>query len=324
MWFVEGDQRTMKADPAAGFGYAPAHDVPVAYIERVRSYYQALGFGTPYEWAHYAEAPFHRLAKPLAACRVAAVTTAAPWQPEAGDAPPGAAYHAAAKFFSVYSSESAVDPRLRIDHVAIDFDHTRGDDVGAFFPLAALREAAAAGRIGAVAPRWHGLPTQRSHRATLQIDVPELVARCTADAVDAALLVPNCPVCHQSVSLAARALEQRGIATVVMGCAKDIVEHVGVPRLLFSDFPLGNGAGRPHDRDSQRQTLALALDLLERAFAPRTTLQSPLRWSASADWKLDYCNALRLSADELIRRRAAFDEAKRVAKHTRGPAAAMP
>lgn len=327
--FVEAGQRTMNAGATAGFGYAPAHDVPVAYLERVRSYYQALGYGAPYEWAHHAEVPFQRLAKPLARCRVAVITTAAPWRPEAGDAPPGMAstgmaYHAAAKFFTVYSGDSTVDPRLRIDHVAIDFDHTRGDDTGAFFPLATLRQAAAAGRIGEVAPRWHGLPTQRSHRTTLQVDVPELTARCLADAVDAALLVPNCPVCHQSVSLAARSLEQRGIATVVMGCAKDIVEHVGVPRLLFSDFPLGNGAGRPHDRDAQRQTLGLALDLLEHAFAPRTTLQSPLRWSASADWKLDYCNALRLSADELARRRAAFDEAKRVARHARGSAASMP
>ena len=35
-----------------------------------------------------------------------------------------------------------------------------------------------------------------------------------------------------------------GIPTVVMGCAKDIVEHCGVPRFLFSDFPLGNAAGQ--------------------------------------------------------------------------------
>ncbi len=81
-----------------------------------------------------------------------------------------------------------------------------------------------------------------------------------------------------------------------MGCAKDIVEHVGVPRLLFSDFPLGNAAGRPHDAASQEATLELALRLLETAPAARTTVQSPLRWSASADWKLDYCNVERLSA----------------------------
>lgn len=322
--FVEGGQRTMNAGATAVHGYAPAHDEPVAYLERVRSYYQALGYDTPYDWAHHAAVPFHRLDKPLAGCRIAVITTAAPWRPEAGDTRPGMAYHAAAKFFAVYSASSDVDPRLRIDHVAIDFDHTRGDEPGAFFPLAALREAARAGRIGAVAPRWHGLPTQRSQRATLQVDVPELLARCRADAADAVLLVPNCPVCHQSVSLAACALEAAGIATVVMGCARDIVEFVGAPRLLFSDFPLGNGAGRPHDRESQRQTLAMALDLLEQAEAPRTTLQSPLRWNASADWKLDYCNVDRLSAGELARRRAAFDEAKRIAKHARGAAAAMP
>ena len=64
-----------------------------------------------------------------------------------------------------------------------------------------------------------------------------------------------------------------------MGCAKDIVEHVGVPRFVFSDFPLGNAAGRPRDLASQDATLALALDLLEAAPAARTTVQSPLRWS---------------------------------------------
>ena len=69
-------------------------------------------------------------------------------------------------------------------------------------------------------------------------------------------------MCHQSVSLAARYLEQHGIATVVMGCARDIVEHCGVPRFVFSDFPLGNAAGRPFDEDSQRITLWIALDLL--------------------------------------------------------------
>ena len=131
----------------------------------------------------------------------------------------------------------------------------------AWFPLTALRESAASGRIGSVAPRFHGLPTNRSHRTTLDVDCPEVVALCKVDGVDAAILVPNCPVCHQSVSLAARMLEENGIATVVMGCARDIVEYVGVPRLLFSDFPLGNAAGRPNDRASQTFTLGLAFEV---------------------------------------------------------------
>ena len=293
-----------------------AHDAPIAYLERVREYYQALGYGAPYVWAHHAEVPFTRLARPLAACRVALVTTAAPYQPGMGDQGPGAPYNAAAKFYRVYSGDTRRDHDLRIAHLAIDRDHTTGEDQATWFPLAALRRAAASGRIGAVAPRFHGAPTNRSQRAT-RADAAEIVARCRADGADAALLVANCPVCHQTLALVARALEAEGIATVVMGCARDIVEHVGVPRFLFADFPLGNAAGRPRDPTSQDALVALALDLLEAAPAARTTVQSPLRWSDSADWKLDYCNVARLAPEEIARRRAAFDAGKAQARSLR-------
>jgi glycine/betaine/sarcosine/D-proline reductase family selenoprotein B len=298
--------------------FAAPHDAPIPYLQRIRDYYVGLGYGKPYVWAHYAHVPFHRLAKPLSGATVTIVTTAAPYQPGRGDQGPGAPYNAAAKFFTVYSGDTLQDHDLRISHIAIDRAHTKADDSGTFFPLAALRDAAVRGRIGRVAPRFHGLPTNRSHRTTLEVDCPEVVARCRADGVDAALLVSNCPVCHQSVSLAARLLEAAGIATVVMGCAKDIVEHVGVPRLLFSDFPLGNAAGRPGDPASQAATLGLALALLEAAPAARTTVQSPLVWDAvSPDWKLDYSNIARLSPEEIARRRAEFDRGKEVAKAMR-------
>lgn len=124
-------------------------------------------------------------------------------------------------------------------------------------------------------------------------------------------------MCHQTVSLAARHLEDNGIATLVMGCAKDIVEYCGVPRFLFSDFPLGNAAGRPHDRPSQDSTLELALRVLETAPAPRTTVQSPLRWSADPSWKRDYSDVARLTPEELRRRRAEFDHQKEVARTIR-------
>ena len=124
-------------------------------------------------------------------------------------------------------------------------------------------------------------------------------------------------MCHQTVSLAARHLEENGIATIIMGCAKDIVEHCGVPRFLFSDFPLGNAAGRPRDSGSQAFTLELALQLLESAPAARTTVQSPLRWSADPSWKLDYSNIDRLSPEEIQRRRQEFDRQKEIAKTIR-------
>src|SRR5207249_12016642 len=201
-------------------------------------------------------------------------------------------------------------------HVAIDRKHTSMEDSGTWFPLPALRRAAAQGRVQ-LAKRFHGAPTNRSQRHTIAVDAPEILARCVEDEADAALLVPNCAVCHQTVGLIARHLEANGIATVVMGCAKDIVERCGVPRFLFSDFPLGNSAGRPRDRESQAFTLDLALSVLESAPAPRTTVQSPLKWSADPDWKLDYCNIERLGPEENARRRAEFDQGKAQARSVR-------
>jgi len=292
-------------------------DAPIPYMQRIREYYLALGYGAPYEWAHYADVPFHMLYKPVDECCIALITTAAPYQPDKGDQGPGAPYNASAKFYSVYSGGTALDHDLRISHVAIDRDHTTAEDSGSYFPLPALRNCLADGRIGSVAERFHGAPTNRSQRITLDVDCPELVARCKADGVDAAILVANCPVCHQTVSLAARTLEENGIATVIMGCAKDIVEYVGAPRLLFSDFPLGNAAGRPNDKASQAFTLELALRLLEDATAARTTVQSPLTWNSHPDWKLDYSNVARLTAGEITRRRAEFDAGREQARALR-------
>src|SRR5688572_32706398 len=102
-----------------------------------------------------------------------------------------------------------------------------------------------------------------------------------------------------------------------MGCAKDIVEHCGVPRFLFSDFPLGNSAGRPFDLASQAQTLELALRVLESAPGARTTVQSPLRWSEDAAWKKDFNDLGKLTPEKLAERRKEFEVVKSVAKAKR-------
>jgi hypothetical protein len=302
-------------------GFAPDDDAPIPYMARTRAYYQAIGYDTPYRWAHYVDAPFQPLRKPLARSRVAIVTTAAAFDAAKGDQGPGAKYNGGAKFYSVYDGDTSDTHDLRISHIAYDRIHTSADDSGTWFPLPQLKLFAGSGRIGDIAPHFFGAPTNRSHRVTVETDAPEILARCRADGVDAAVLVPNCPVCHQTVSLVARHLETNGISTVVMGCAKDIVEHAAVPRFLFSDSPLGNSAGKPHDPDSQAFTLELALRVLESAPGPQTTVQSPLRWSSDASWKRDYSNVAQMSAEELARRRHEFDAQKEIARSIRESAA---
>jgi hypothetical protein len=298
-------------------GFAPDYDSPIPYMHRTRAYYAAIGYTTPYRWAHFQAAPFTPLSKALKQSKVAIITTAAPYQPGKGDQGPGAAYNGGAKFYTVYSGDTARDHDLRISHIGYDRAHTSATDSGTWFPLPALRRAAAAGRIGVGAARFHGAPTNRSHRVTVETDAPEILARVREDAADVAIVVPNCPVCHQTSTLVARHLEANGIPTVVMGCAKDIVEHAAAPRFLFSDFPLGNSAGKPHDVASQDRTLELALRLLESAPGPRTTMQSPMRWNDDAKWKLDYLNPGQIGEAELKRRREEFDRQKELARPNR-------
>ncbi len=107
------------------------------------------------------------------------------------------------------------------------------------------------------------------------------------------------------MSLVSRHLEANGIPTVVIGSAKDIVEECGVARFVFSDFPLGNPCGRPYDAAMQRGIVGIALDLLESARFPRTTVVAPYRWSDDESWKENYAKvdpekleALRRAGDE--------------------------
>jgi D-proline reductase (dithiol) PrdB len=94
-------------------------------------------------------------------------------------------------------------------------------------------------------------------------------------------------VCHQTVSLVARHLEENGLSTVIMGSARDIVEECGVARFIFTDFPLGNPCGKPWDVAMQQSIVGMALDLLEHAWMPRTTIQTPFSWGNDA-WRENF------------------------------------
>src|ERR1700731_17597 len=176
------------------FGFAPDDDAPIPYMARPREYYAAIGYTTPYRWAHHVDAPFQPLRKPLNQSRVAIVTTAAPFDPAKGDQGPGAKYNGGAKFYTVYDGDTSKPHDLRISHIAYDRVHTSADDRGTWFPLPQLLGLAGDRQIGEVAPRFFGAPTNRSQRVTIETDAPEILARCQADEVAAAVLVPNCPV----------------------------------------------------------------------------------------------------------------------------------
>jgi hypothetical protein len=164
-------------------------DLPIRYIDRSRAYYLALGYDNPYRWAHNEDVPFTPLKKPVRKSRVGLVTTAAPFNPEAGNQGPWAPYNAAAKFTEVYSMLIDTPPDLRISHLGYDRKHTSAEDINAYFPLQRLKEAAADGRIGELSSRFYGVPTLRSQRLTMERHAPAVLDLCREDGIDAAVLV---------------------------------------------------------------------------------------------------------------------------------------
>jgi len=93
--------------------------------------------------------------------------------------------------------------------------------------------------------------------------LPRLVARLQRYEVQAALLIPASRLCHQSVSLVARAIEQAEIPTMTLAVVKDVIESVRPPRAALYEGELGNVAGKPNWPEHQRRVLDEALRLIE-------------------------------------------------------------
>lgn len=154
----------------------------MSYIDGSRRFYAGAGYATPYEWATHGNAPFTALARPLSECTVGVVTTSyfTDAQPDTFD---GRSDH-------TFARPLADADQLHNDRLQWDKDETHTRDPETYLPLQRLAEAAAAGRIGGVSPRFYGVPTVYSHNHTLRHSAPETEQAMRADGVDVALLVP--------------------------------------------------------------------------------------------------------------------------------------
>lgn len=98
--------------------------------------------------------------------------------------------------------------------------------------------------------------------------LPKLVDRLKRYEVQAALLIPASPLCHQSVALAARAIEQAGIPTMMLSVEREVIQRVHPPRAGFYKGQFGSVVGQPNWPEHQRRVLDEALRWIESASQP--------------------------------------------------------
>ena len=142
-----------------------------------------------YPWRRLDPVPWTSLAKPLAECRVALVSSAGFYAKD--QIPFDNTIRGGDPSFRVLPSEASADP-LENNHRSESFDHRPMlRDLNVALPLDRMRELARDGRIGALNPRT--LSFMGSLTATRRFvgeTVPEAASWLVEDEVDVALLVP--------------------------------------------------------------------------------------------------------------------------------------
>jgi D-proline reductase (dithiol) PrdB len=138
------------------------------------------------------------------------------------------------------------------------------EDMNAQVPIERLKEFEGNGIIGQLNPVFWSLcgfiPNAARFAATT---LPELVERVRRYEVQAALLVPASRLCHQTMSITARAIESAGIPTMMLAVDRDVVEQARPPRAAYYPGELGCVVGKPNWPEYQRRVLDEALRLVE-------------------------------------------------------------
>ena len=104
------------------------------------------------------------------------------------------------------------------------------------------------------------------------------------------------------MGLTARHLEANGLPTVIIGSAIDIIEHCGVPRFLYTDFPLGNPCGVPYDHGMQLSIINQAIAMFRSASEANTTERTTYIWSEDNSWRDGYSKVDKSNREELAQR----------------------
>ena len=97
----------------------------------------------------------------------------------------------------------------------------------------------------------------------VETTLPKLIERLSHYDVHGVLLIPASSLCHQSVGLAARAIELAGMPTVCLAVDRQTIEKVRPSRAGYYQGDLGSVVGKPNWPEHQRRVLDEALRWLE-------------------------------------------------------------
>lgn len=137
-------------------------------------------------------------------------------------------------------------------------------DRNAQIPIERLMEYEANAVIGRLNHVWWSLSSYVPNaRLIAEQTAPQIAERVARYEVQAALLVPASRLCHQTLGIVARALEQAGIPTIMLSVDRSMTDRVRPPRSAYYDGEFGSVVGKPNWKQYQLRVLDETLRWLE-------------------------------------------------------------
>ena len=138
------------------------------------------------------------------------------------------------------------------------------EDRNSQIPIDRLREYQENAVIGQLNNVWWSVSPFIPNAARVAEELgPALVERLQRYEVRAALLIPASRLCHQTLGIIARSIEESGIPTMMISVDRDLSDRVRPPRSAYYKGEFGSVAGKPNFREYQLRVLDESIRWIE-------------------------------------------------------------
>ncbi len=134
------------------------------------------------------------------------------------------------------------------------------EDRNAQVPVDRLLGYEANSVIGALNNVWWSVSSYIPNAARVADELaPQIAQRLHRYEVQAALIIPASRLCHQTLGIVARAVEESGIPTMMISVDPKLTDMIRPPRTAYYNGEIGSVAGKPSFKEYQLRILDEAL-----------------------------------------------------------------
>lgn len=144
-------------------------------------------------------------------------------------------------------------------------------DMNSQIPIERLLEYEGSAVIGNLNQVWWSLSSYMPNAAKVAEKIaPKIAVRVKRHQAQAALLVPASRLCHQTLSIIARELEQMEISTMLISVDRSVTDKTRPPRTAYYRGKFGSVTGKPGWKQYQHRILDESIRWIETFDQPTT------------------------------------------------------